>query len=173
MPTIELDHLPSEADAASFQSVRPRLFGIAYRVLGSAADADDVVQDAWIRWQSTDRTRVRDAPAFLATTTTRLAINARQSAHRRRETAITPEHVEAVDAAGDDPAVRAERSEALGRAMDVLERLSPTERAVYLMRAAFDEPYRQIAESLGLSEVNTRQIFARARRHLADVPVTA
>ena len=73
----------SEVDIATFQTVRPRLFGIGYRVLGSAAEADDVVQEAWIRWQGTERSKVRDAAAFLATTTTRLAINAAQSAHAR------------------------------------------------------------------------------------------
>ena len=67
----------SERDTADFEAVRPRLFGIAYRMLGSVAEADDVVQDAWLRWQGTDRSVVRDAGAFLATTTTRLAINAR------------------------------------------------------------------------------------------------
>lgn len=78
----------SDADAATFQTMRPRLFGIAYRVLGSATEADDVVQDTWIRWQSTDRTKVRDAAAFLATTTLRLAINVAHSARTRRETHI-------------------------------------------------------------------------------------
>lgn len=163
----------TEADTASFQSVRPRLFGIAYRVLGSVADADDVVQEAWIRWQGTDRSQVRDAPAFLATTTTRLAINAGRIAHRRRETAITPELVDAVDAPGEDPLAHAERSEALGLAVERLEQLPPTERAVYVMRAAFDEPYRRIAASLDLTEVNTRQIFVRARRRLDHVPAAA
>ena len=71
---------------AAFMSVRPRLFGIAYRMLGSAAEAEDVVQDVWVRWQTADRSVVRDAAAFLATTTTRLAINVMQSARSRRET---------------------------------------------------------------------------------------
>jgi RNA polymerase sigma factor (sigma-70 family) len=161
----------SDADAACFQTLRPRLFGIAHRVLGSATDADDVVQDTWIRWQGTDRSKVRDAPAFLATTTTRLAINVGQSAYRRRETFIAPEIFEAVDAgagAGADPSLSTEHNEALRLAVRVLlEKLSPTERAVYLLREAFDYSYRQIAEALELTEANARQISVRARRRLS------
>jgi RNA polymerase sigma-70 factor, ECF subfamily len=157
----------SEADAASFQSVRPRLFGIAYRVLGSASEADDVVQDAWIRWHGTDRTKVRDPAAFLATTTTRLAINVTQSAWARRETHIEPQLVDPVDA-GANPAPGAEQGEALELAVRILlEKLSPAERAVYVLREAFDYPYRQISQTLRLSEANARQLAARARRRLS------
>jgi RNA polymerase sigma factor (sigma-70 family) len=158
----------SEADAAAFQSVRPRLFGIAHRVLGSGNDADDVVQDAWIRWQDTDRSRVRDPRAFLATTTKRLAINVSQSAWSRRETPIQSQLADPVDAAAD-PALGALQGEALERAVHILlEKLSPVERAVYVLREAFDYPYRQIAQVLALSEANARQLAARARRWLAD-----
>jgi RNA polymerase sigma-70 factor, ECF subfamily len=157
----------SEADAASFQSVRPRLFGIAYRVLGSANEADDVVQDAWIRWHGTDRSKVRDPAAFLATATTRLAINVTQSAWSRRETPIESQIVDPVDA-GADPALGAEQGDALELAVRVLlEKLSPAERAVYVLREAFDYPYRQISQVLGLSEANARQLAARARRRLS------
>jgi RNA polymerase sigma factor (sigma-70 family) len=155
-----------EADAACFQSVRPRLFGIAYRVLGSACEAEDVVQDAWIRWQATDRAKVRDPAAFLATATTRLAINVTQSAWARRETPIESQRVDSVDA-GADPALGAEQGDALELAVRVLlEKLSPAERAVYVLREAFDYPYRQISQVLGLSEANARQLAARARRRL-------
>jgi RNA polymerase sigma-70 factor (ECF subfamily) len=157
----------SEADAASFQSVRPRLFGIAYRVLGSPNEADDVVQDAWIRWQDTDRSKVRDPTAFLATATTRLAINVTQSARARRETHVGPSLPEQADP-GADPALGAEQGEALELAVRMLlEKLSPTERAVYVLREAFDYSYRQISQVLGLSEANARQLAARARRRLA------
>jgi RNA polymerase sigma-70 factor, ECF subfamily len=156
-----------EADAACFQSVRPRLFGIAYRVLGSASEAEDVVQDAWIRWHATDRTKVRDPAAFLATATTRLAINVTQSAWARRETPIESQRVDSVDA-GADPALGAEQGDALELAVRVLlEKLSPAERAVYLLREAFDYPYRQISQVLALSEANARQLAARARRRLS------
>jgi RNA polymerase sigma-70 factor (ECF subfamily) len=157
----------SDADAASFQRVRQRLFGIAYRVLGSATDADDVVQDAWIRWHRTDRTEVRDTASFLATTTTRLAINVMQSARARRETDVEPQLVDRVDSRAD-PLLDAQRGEALELALGaLLEKLSPAERAVYVLREAFDYPYREISEVLPLSEANARQLITRARRRLA------
>jgi RNA polymerase sigma-70 factor (ECF subfamily) len=157
----------SEADAASFHIVRPRLFGIAYRVLGSANEADDVVQDAWIRWQDTDRSKVRDAAAFLATSTTRLAINVTQSARARRETHVGPWLPEPADAEAD-PALAIEQRGALELAVQMLlGKLSPAERAAYVLREAFDYPYRQISQVLGLSEANARQLAARARRRLS------
>ena len=158
------------AHVASFQAVRPRLFGIAYRTLESAADADDVVQDAWIRWQRTDRTKVRDTAAFLATTTKRLALNVAQSAHARRETSIDPWHPELVEAHAD-PVHGAEQREALALALRTLmERLSPGERAAYVLREAFDYPYRRISDVLATSEANARQLVTRARLHLASEP---
>jgi RNA polymerase sigma-70 factor (ECF subfamily) len=160
--TSELD------DAAEvFGELRPRLFGIAYRMLGTAADAEDVVQDAWLRWQAYDRSTVREPPAFLATTTTRLAINAAQSARARHESYVGPWLPEPVDTSAD-PALGAERGEALELAILVLlERLSPTERAAYVLREAFDYPYEQIAEILATTPANVRQLVSRARRHVA------
>jgi sigma-70-like protein len=123
--TLQAAPAISPVDPASFEAVRPRLFGIAYRTLESAAEADDVVQDAWIRWQGTDRNQVRDAGAFLATTTKRLALNVTQSARARRETSIQPWHPEQVDVHAD-PTLGAERREALELAMLTLsEKLSP------------------------------------------------
>jgi RNA polymerase sigma-70 factor, ECF subfamily len=154
--------------AASFEAVRPRLFGIAYRTLESAADADDVVQDAWIRWQGTDRNRVRDAAAFLATTTKRLALNVAQSARVRRETSVDPWRPEPMDVQAD-PTLAAERREALELATRMLmEKLSGSERAAYVLREAFDYPYRQIADVLATSEANARQLVTRARLRLAN-----
>jgi RNA polymerase sigma-70 factor (ECF subfamily) len=153
----------SDTDAASFQTVRPRLFGIAYRVLGSATEADDVVQDAWIRWQGTDRGKIRDPAAFLATMTARLALTVGQSARARREITSGALQADAVDL-GDDPSRVAEQSEALDLALlALLERLSATERAAYVLREAFDYPHRRIAAVLGLSEANARQLVTRAR----------
>jgi RNA polymerase sigma-70 factor (ECF subfamily) len=152
---------------AAFEAVRPRLFGIAYHTLESAAEADDVVQDAWIRWHCSDHEQVRDTGAYLATTTRHLALNVAQSARVRRETFIDPRAPEPVDADGD-PALGAERREALELAMRFIrEKLSPSERAAYVLREAFDCPYRQIAEVLGTSEANARQRVARARVRLA------
>src|SRR3954454_23493021 len=164
-------------DALSeFIKARPRLFGIAYRMLGSAAEAEDIVQDVWLRWQVTDRSVVSDSPAFLATTATRLAINFAQSARSRHETYVGPWLPEPVDTSSD-PQLGAERGEALEFAvLLLLEKLSPTERAAYVLREAFDYPYRQIAEILQLEEANTRQLVTRARQHIADgrrTPVSA
>jgi RNA polymerase sigma-70 factor (ECF subfamily) len=131
---------------SSFLNVRPRLFGIAYRMLGRAAEAEDLVQDVWVRWQTTDRSLVRDAAAFLATTTTRLAINVLQSARSRRETYA-------------------------GSALRMLlENLTPNERAAYILREAFDYRYRDIAEVLQLEEANARQVVTRARQHIVKGP---
>ncbi|MEV4759556.1 RNA polymerase sigma-70 factor [Micromonospora sp. NPDC049559] len=155
-----------EQAAAVFARLRPRLFGIAYRMLGSASEAEDLVQETWLRWQTYDRSRVANPAAFLATTTTRLAINAVQSARARRETYVGPWLPEPVDT-GADPQLGAERGEALSFAvLLLLERLSPTERAAYVLREAFDYPYPQIAEILGHSEVAVRQLVSRARKHV-------
>jgi RNA polymerase sigma-70 factor, ECF subfamily len=170
MTTAELirpnPDVPDETGAASFYVVRPRLFGIAHRVLGSANDADDVVQDAWIRWQGTDRRQIRDPAGFLITMTTRLALTTGQSARARREICSWPLEVDAVDL-GDDPSRVAEQDDALERALfALLQKLSATERAVYVLREAFGYPHRRIAELLGLAEANARQIVTRARMHL-------
>jgi RNA polymerase sigma-70 factor (ECF subfamily) len=161
---------------AVFSAVRRRLFGIAYRMLGTVSEAEDIVQDVWLRWQTYDRSTVRDPAAFLATATTRLSINVLQSAHNRRETYIGPWLPEPVNTS-DDPALGAERGEALGFAMLLLlEKLSPTERAAYVLREAFDYPYEQIALIVQLKEPATRQLVSRARKKLATerrVPVVA
>ncbi len=159
----------------TFQGVRGRLFGIAYRMLGSASEAEDLVQDTWLRWQNTDRSVVEDPPAFLATTTTRLAINALRSARARRETYIGPWLPEPIDTSSD-PTLGAERAEALGFAVLVmLEKLTPTERAAYVLHEAFAYSYAQISEIVQSSEVAARQLVSRAKKHLAgerrrDVP---
>jgi len=161
--------VPEVAEAvADFESVRPRLFGIAYRMLGGVADAEDIVQEVWLRWQAADRARVRDRVGFLVTTTTRLALNAATSARARREVSIgrwLPERVS--DA--EEPPSRAERIEALELAVRLLlERLSPIERAVYILREAFGYPFCEIATTLVIGESNARQLARRARMHLAE-----
>jgi RNA polymerase sigma-70 factor, ECF subfamily len=153
---------------SAFLSVRPRLFGIAYRMLGNAAEADDIVQDAWLRWQATDRSQVRDATAFLVTTATRLAINVIQSARSRREMGIGDWSPEPVDTSAD-PHVGAERGDALKLGILILlECLTPTERAAYILREAFDYAYRDIANLLRLGEANARQVVSRARQRVAN-----
>jgi RNA polymerase sigma-70 factor (TIGR02957 family) len=153
---------------SAFASVRPRLFGIAYRMLGSAAEAEDIVQDVWVRWQSTNRRVVQDPPAFLAKITTRLCISLVQSAHSRRETYVGEWLPEPVDTAAD-PTLGAERAEALEFAvLMLLEKLSAKERAAYVLREAFDYSYRQIVDILHVDEANTRQLVSRARKRIAD-----
>jgi RNA polymerase sigma factor (sigma-70 family) len=158
---------------SAFLGMRPRLFGIAYRMLGSAAEAEDVVQDVWLRWQTADRSMVRDAAPFLVTTTTRLAINVMQSAHARRETCVGPWQPEPVDTKAD-PRLAAERAQALACGVRMLlERLTPTERAAFILREAFDYAYRDIANVLRLAEANARQVVTRARQHIASGRTTA
>ncbi|MCX4579630.1 RNA polymerase sigma-70 factor [Streptomyces sp. NBC_01571] len=165
-------HAGDDADSLDratrdFVAARPQLFGIAYRVLGSAVEAEDIVQEAWLRWQSTDRTDIREPAAFLATVTARLAINLAQSARVRRETYIGPWLPEPVDTSLD-PQLGAERAEALDLAvLFLLEKLNPVERAAYVLREAFAYPYGQIADILETSEANTRQLVSRARKHLS------
>lgn len=164
-----------EQAAVIFTSVRPRLFGIAYRMLSSATEAEDLVQEVWLRWQNYDRTTVTNPAAFLATTTTRLSINALQSARVRRETYIGPWLPEPVDTSAD-PYLGAERGNALEVAVLILmEKLSPNERAAYVLREAFDYPYPQIADILRSSEAAARQMVSRARRRVTGerrIPVT-
>jgi RNA polymerase sigma-70 factor (ECF subfamily) len=165
--TALIEPAVSEEDAATFEAVRPRLFGVAYRILGGAAEAEEVVQDTWIRWHGADRSAVRNATAFLTTASARLALNVADSARARHEAANgwMPEPVDA----GADPRVEVERGEALELAVRTLsERLSPIERAVFVLREAFDYPYRQVADVLGLSEANARQLLVRARARLSS-----
>ncbi|WP_328891092.1 RNA polymerase sigma-70 factor [Streptomyces sp. NBC_00316] len=166
-------HTGDDADSLDqatreFLSARPQLFGIAYRMLGSTVEAEDIVQEAWLRWQTADRTSVLEPTAFLSTVTARLAINFAQSARVRRESYIGPWLPEPVDTSLD-PHMGAERAEALEMAvLFLLEKLNPVERAAYVLREAFDYPYKQVADILETSEANTRQLVSRARKHLAD-----
>ncbi|WP_053174468.1 sigma-70 family RNA polymerase sigma factor [Nonomuraea sp. SBT364] len=151
---------------AAFITTRPRLFAIAYRYLGDAGEAEDVVQETWLRWERADRSAIVNAPAFLAKTTVRLSLNVVQSARMRRETFPGPWLAERNDdSAGPDSA--AEQHEAVDLAVRVLlEKLSPAERAAYLLRKAFDYPYRRISEVLHLDAAYARQLVRRARERI-------
>lgn len=158
--------MTTEDSLASFDTARERIFGVAYRMLGSVTDAEDIVQETWLRWERTDRTVVREPVAFLTTTATRLAINAATSAQARRTSYVGPWLPEPVDTSAD-PALGAIRAEALELAvLLVLEKLTPTERAAYILREAFEYPYREVALVLQTTEANARQLAARARAHL-------
>jgi RNA polymerase sigma factor (sigma-70 family) len=150
-----------------FVHARPRLLKIAYRILGDVSEAEDVVQEAWLRWQATDRSVVVSPPALLATTTTRLAINVSQSARRRRESCASPWLPEPADT-GVDPVVAAEQLEAVERVVLLLmEILTPTERAAYILREGLGYPYRRISAVLQLGVPNSRQLVRRAQLRLA------
>ncbi|MEQ4722521.1 sigma-70 family RNA polymerase sigma factor [Nonomuraea sp. B19D2] len=156
-----------DAAASAFVSAAPRLFTIGLRILQDVGEAEDVVQETWLRWARADRSIVNNPSAFLALTTTRLAINVAQSARRRHETSAGPWLPETSDRSVS-PETAAERREAVNTALWLLlERLSPAERAAYLLRIAFDYPYRRISEILHLGEDHARQLVRRARDHLA------
>ncbi|GIF62135.1 hypothetical protein Ais01nite_01700 [Asanoa ishikariensis] len=162
-----MDHLTDPQAAVSvFFEVRPRLFGIAYRMLGIVAEAEDVLQETWLRWQDTDHETIENPSAFLALITTRLCLNVVQSARWRRETYVGPWLPEPVDTSAD-PALGAERAEALEFAcLLLMERLTAYERAAYVLREAFCYPYDEIADVLAVSAVYARQLVSRARKHL-------
>jgi RNA polymerase sigma-70 factor (ECF subfamily) len=165
------EHSPdvSSLDSATavFLGSRSRLFGVAYRMLGTVAEAEDVVQETWLRWQTADRSAVLEPVAYLVSVATRIAINIAHSAHSRRETYIGPWLPEPVDTSAD-PTLGAERGEALELAVLLLmEKLPPTERAAYVLREAFEYSHHQIAAVLDVTESNVRQIVTRARKHIA------
>ena len=148
-----------------FAALRPRLFGIAYRMLGTRADADDVLQDAWLRWSKTDPTELQSAEAWLVTVVTRLSIDRLRAAKTEREAYVgmwLPEPmVDDID--HNTPESAAELAGDVSVAlMWVLERLAPEERAAFLLRQVFDHDYGDIARLLGKSEAACRQIVHRA-----------
>ncbi|MEV6394508.1 RNA polymerase sigma-70 factor [Streptomyces sp. NPDC051907] len=152
-----------------FENSRGRLEAIAYRLLGSAGDAEDAVQDAYLRWHAADREQIETPEAWLTKVLTNLCLNQLTSARARRETYVgqwLPEPV----LAGDrmlGPADTAEQRESVSIAMlTLMERLSPNERVVYVLREAFGYPHREIAEILDLTEANCQQIYRRAKQHV-------
>ncbi|GIH33365.1 hypothetical protein Mam01_35290 [Microbispora amethystogenes] len=165
-----IDEVPAgrqDGGVAAFAPVAPRLLAIGLRVLHDAGEAEDVVQETWLRWARADRSAVARPPAYLALTATRLALNVAQCARRRRETAAGPWLPETADPSAG-PETAAERHEEVGAAIRLLlERLTPAERAVYLLRIAFDYPYRRISQILHLGEDHARQLLRRAHGHLA------
>jgi RNA polymerase sigma-70 factor (TIGR02957 family) len=153
-----------------FERSRPRLEAIAYRLLGSASDAEDAVQDTFLRWQAADREHVETPEAWLTKVLTNLCLNQLTSARARRETYVgmwLPEPV----LAGDrmlGPVDTVEQRESVSMAvLTLMERLSANERAVYVLREAFGYPHSEIAEILDLTESNCQQIFRRAKQHVA------
>ncbi len=150
-----------------FARHRSLLFTVAYEMLGSASDAEDVVQETWLRWSDVDHDEVRDPRAYLVRIVTRQALNRVRTLARRREDYVgewLPEPL----ATGPDVAADVELAENVSIAMlTVLETLGPTERAVFVLREVFDTPYDEIAEAIGKSPAAARQIAHRAREHVA------
>ncbi|MFI7502329.1 RNA polymerase sigma-70 factor [Streptomyces sp. NPDC049687] len=162
--------MSSTAIADEFESHRPRLFGLAYRMLGSAEEAEDTVQDAYLRFSGADRAGITYPGAWLAKTVTNLCLTRLTSARARRESYVGPWLPEPVVTSDGvlGPLESAEQRDAVSLAMLVLlERLTPTERAVYVLREAFAYGHREIAEALDLSEANCRQLYRRAEKRLA------
>ncbi len=154
--------------AAEFTAVRPQLFSVAYRMLGSVVDAEDLVQEAYLRWQEASDVDVRSPRAYLTTIVTRLAIDQLRSARVQREAYVGPWLPEPlVTEFTPDPSGSVELAESLSMAFLVLlERLSPTERAVFLLHEVFDFEYPEIARIVDKGEANCRQIFARAKKRV-------
>ncbi len=157
----------TEQATAVFVAHRNLLFTVAYEMLGSAADAEDVLQETWLRWVAVDPDRVRDARAYLVRVTTRQALNRLRTLRRRREAYVGAWLSEPL-LTSPDVAEHAELAESVSLAlMLVLETLSPTERAVFVLREVFDVDHAEIAAAVDKSPAAVRQIAARARRHVA------
>lgn len=156
--------------AVSFEPYRRRLLGLAYRMLGSVSEAEDAVQDAYLRWHAADRAAVADVRAYLTTTTTRLCLDALKSARTRRETYVGPWLPEpVVDPAALAPDAATELAEDLSFALLLtLDRLSALERAAFLLHDVFDCPFGEVARALDRSEAACRQLAARARAHVRE-----
>jgi len=155
-----------------FETLRPRLLGVAYRILGSVADAEDVLQEAWMRWSCTDASTVANPEAYLVTVVGRRATDHLRAAKRRRESYTGPWLPEPVGNEPDpalDPAAAAELADSLSMAaLLLLERLSPEQRAVFVLHDVFSFPFSEIAEVIGKSETACRKLASRARRLMND-----
>jgi RNA polymerase sigma-70 factor (ECF subfamily) len=158
------------ADVDVFQAQRSRLFGVAYRMLGSASDAEDVVQDAWLRYSSARPADLRSPTAYLTTIVTRLCLDRLKSARAAREEYVgtwLPEPAVTDDAPGPERSVALAESVTLAF-MVLLETLSPEERAAFLLREVFDHEYDEIAAMLDTTPANCRQLFHRAKARIED-----
>lgn len=156
-----------DARLEEFERLRPLLFSIAYRILGSVAEAEDAVQESWVRWDSIGTTPT-STKAYLSATVTRISINVLSSARVRREQYVGPWFPEPLlDDPYHDPERAAELADSLSMAaLVLLERLSPLERATFVLREVFGFDYDEIARAIGRSETACRQLVARARRHV-------
>ncbi|TDO45370.1 RNA polymerase sigma-70 factor (ECF subfamily) [Kribbella sp. VKM Ac-2527] len=151
-----------------FEEHRGRMFGIAYRMLGTVTDADEVLQDAWLRWQGVDHREIAEPSAFLAKTVTNLCLSQLTSARARRETYVGEWLPEPVLTGAPGPLEVVAAGESVSFALlRLLERLTPAERAAYVLREAFGYSHREVAELVGTTEINARQLHSRARKRIA------
>lgn len=157
-----------ETDVELFEAERPRLRALAYRMLGTADDADDIVQDAWIRWSSADRAGIETPAAWLTTVTTRLALDRLGSARSRREVYAGPWLPEPVAAEIDPGDIAVTRDTLTVGFLRVLESLRPVERAVFLLHDVFGVPFEEIAATIDRTPDATRQIAVRARQRVRE-----
>jgi RNA polymerase sigma-70 factor (ECF subfamily) len=162
----------NDADTKQFETYRPLMFSIAYRMLGSATEAEDIVQEAYLRYQGADTAEIASHKAFLSTVVTRLCLNHLQSAQTQRETYIGPWLPEPLLTADDEPSIPARQAElhdSISMAfLALLEQLTPLERAVFLLREVFDYEYSEIAEMIDKEEAACRQLFSRAKKHITE-----
>jgi len=174
MNSVNIPNAPDQ-----FETHRPLMFSIAYRMLGSAMEAEDIVQEAYLRYQGVSPETIRSPKAFLSTVVTRLCLNQLESARAKREEYIGPwlpepvltgaGEVRAPNALLQSPSQQAELHESISLAFLVLlEQLTPVERAVFLLREVFDYEYAEIAEILDKDEVACRQLLSRAKKHIAE-----
>lgn len=157
-------------DWNDFQAARPKLLGLAYRMLGSMADAEDAVQDTFVRWQAADRAEIDNPEAYLTRLCTNRCLDGLKAAHRKRVDYVgswIPEPLQV--GSPDDPESDLERAQSLTTAfLLLLERLSPRERAAYLLREVFGKSYADVAATLGIAEAACRQLVSRAGRHVQE-----
>jgi RNA polymerase sigma-70 factor, ECF subfamily len=152
--------------AAEFEELRPRLVGVAYGLLGTVSEAEDAVQDAWLRLQGSDLDEIRDLPAWLVTTTSRIALDVLRSARVRRESYVGPWLPEPVEAA-PGPADTVSLADTVSWAMlVVLETLSPAERAAFVLHDVFGLSFEEVGHALGRNPAACRQLASRARKHV-------
>jgi RNA polymerase sigma-70 factor, ECF subfamily len=164
---------PTTLDVQAFEEQRPLLFGVAYRMLGSAMEAEDIVQEAFLRARTVDTAGLRSLSSYLVTIVTRLCLDHLKSAHAQREQYVGPWLPEPIRTGSDAPAGSPESAvtakESISFAFLVLlESLGPIERAVFLLREVFDYGYDEVAAMVGRTEVACRQTFKRAKQHLDE-----
>src|SRR5215469_12133421 len=180
MPTLDYDKEKCDNDTEHFrknpmdhiQTYQPLLFSIAYRMTGYASQAEDIVQEAYLRYQQADQAAIGSPKSYLTTIVTHLSLNYLQSAQREREAYIgiwLPEPILTSLPEGESPELHYEQQESISLAFLVLlERLSPPERAVFLLHEAFDYSFKEIAEIIEKTPENCRQLFHRAKSHIAE-----